>query len=224
VTGITIDIDLGADTGSADSIGLVYHNITSEAGTVELRADTSAGPNPPTTVRQAAYTPTYGDVDLKTFSTATNLRRWRIVLAKGGNFANKPFIGELFIGTRTTLTEFLSPDIDPFLKQVGASSEQTEAGHYAGAVLRGQMHRFTLGFGDQGGSRTAMAPVMTFLDNHAYRLRPFIFQVDSDDNDFKKPVYIKKTGDGEIGRRAVGGMWSRLGLSIPCEEAWTETA
>ena len=224
VTGITIDIDLGGDTGSADTIGLVNHNITSEAGTVELRADTSAGPNPPTTVRQAAYTPTYGDVDLKTFTLASNLRRWRIVLAKGGNFTNKPYIGEIFIGTRTTLTEYMSPDIDPYLKQVETSSERTEGGHYAGAVLRGQTHRFTLGFGDAGGNRTAMAPVMTFLDNHAYKLRPFIFQLDSDDASFSKPVYLKKTDGGDIGRRAVGGMWGRLGLSLPVEEAWTETA
>jgi len=224
VTGITIDIDLGGDTGSADTIGLVNHNITSEAGTVELLADTAAGPNPPTTVRKAAYTPTYGDVDLMTFTTASNLRRWRIVLAKGGNFANKPYIGEIFIGTRTTLTEFMSPDIDPFMKQVEAASERTEAGHYVGAVLRGQTHRLTLGFGDAGGSRTAMAPVMTFLDNHAYKLRPFIFQLDSDDTDFKKPYYLKKTDGGDIGRRAVGGVWNRLGLSIPVEEAWTETA
>jgi hypothetical protein len=224
VTGINIDIDLGADTGTADTIGLVNHNITSEAGTVELRADTSAGANPPTTVRQAAYTPTYGDVDLKTFTEAANLRRWRIVLAKGGNFTNKPFIGELFIGSRTTLTEYLNPEIDPYLKQVGGASERTEGGHFAGAVLRGQVHRFVLGFGEAGGNRTAMAPVMTFLDSHAYLLRPFIFQVDSDDTDFKKPVYLKKTDDGDVSRQAVGGMWNRLTLAIPVEEAWTEAA
>lgn len=222
VTGITIDIDMGSDIGSADTIGIVNHNITSEVGTVEVRADLAAGPNPPTTVRQAAYTPTYGDVDLKTFTLASNLRRWRLVLAKGGNFTNKPFLGEVFLGTRTTLTEFLSPDIDPFLKQVEAVSERTEGGHFAGAVLRGKVHRFTLGFGDAGGSRTAMAPVMTFLDSHAYLLKPFIFQVDSDDTDFKRPVYIKKTDGGDVQRNAVGGMWNRLGLGIPCEEAWTE--
>lgn len=222
VTGINIDIDLGASgSDDADTIGLVNHNITSEAGSVTVYADAvTIG----TTTVQAAYTPTYGNVDLKTFTAPGNKRYWRVALTKGGNFTNKPYIGELFLGTRTTLTEFLSPDIDPFLKQVGASSEQTEGGHYAGAVLRGQTHRFTLGFGEAGGSRTAMASVMTFLDNHAYLLRPFIFQIDSDDTDFKRPVYIKKTGDGEVGRRAVGGMWSRLGLSIPCEEAWTEPA
>jgi hypothetical protein len=163
-------------------------------------------------------------VDLKTFTEAANLRRWRIVLAKGGNFTNKPFIGELFIGSRTTLTEYLNPEIDPYLKQVGGASERTEGGHFAGAVLRGQVHRFVLGFGEAGGNRTAMAPVMTFLDSHAYLLRPFIFQVDSDDTDFKKPVYLKKTDDGDVSRQAVGGMWNRLTLAIPVEEAWTEAA
>ena len=89
VTGITIDIDMGSDTGSANTLGLVNHNLTSEVGTIQILADTAAGPNPPTTERLAAYTPTYGDVELKTFTLASNLRRWRVVLAKGGNFTTK---------------------------------------------------------------------------------------------------------------------------------------
>jgi len=225
VTGITIDIDLGSDIGSADTIGLVNHNITSEGGTVELRADTSAGANPPTTVRQAAYTPTYGEVDLQQFSTASNLRRWRIVLAKGGNFANKPYIGELFLGLRTTLTEYMDPGLDPFLRQVDASVVQSHGGQYLGAVLRAKSHRFNLAFGDMGANRTAFtSDLNTFIDSHLMLRRPFIFQIDSADTDFKRPVYVKMAEGGEVKRNAVGGVWSRLTFSVSVEEAHAEAA
>lgn len=224
VTGITIDIDMGSDTGSVNTIGIVNHNITSEAGTIEVRADLAAGPNPPTTVRQAAYTPTYGDVDIKTFTLASNLRRWRLVLAKGGNFTNKPYLGEVFLGTRITFPDQLNPDTDPFLKGVDGSLARSHGGQALGAVLRGQMHRFTLEFGgDAGMTRTFYtSDLNAFIDNHLFRYRPFIFQIDSDDSDFKRPVYVVRGEGATVDRRAVGGVWSRLILSCPVEEAHSE--
>lgn len=224
-TGITIDIDLGSDTGTADTIGLINHNITSEGGTVELRADTAAGPNPPTTVRQAAYTPTYGDVDLKTFSAASNLRRWRIVLAKGGNFTNKPYIGELFIGSRTTLPEYPAPDLDPFLKQTEGTITHSHGGQYLGAVTRGRVHRFNIATGEAGMVRSFhTSDLTTFIDSHYDLFRPFIYQVDSDDTDFKRPVYVVKPPDGTHSRQAVGGVWNRLRTTLPAVEAHMEAA
>jgi hypothetical protein len=225
-TGITIDIDLGGDTGTADTIGLVNHNITSEAGTVELRADTAAGPNPPTTVRQAAYTPTYGDVDLKFFSAASNLRRWRIVLAKGGNFVNKPYIGELFIGSRTTLTEYLAIDTDPFFRQTDSITERSEGGQHLGAVLRAQTHRGEIALGPAGASRSGLFTnnLNTFIHDHYDRSRPFFFQVDADDSEFARPFYLVKAAGAGHTRLAVGGVWSRLTLRLPVQEAHGEAA
>lgn len=225
-TGITIDIDMGSDTGSANTIGLVNHNITSEGGTIEVRADTAAGPNPPTTVRQAAYTPTYGEVDIQTFTLASNLRRWRLVLAKGGNFTNKPYLGEIFLGTRTTLPDLLNPDTDPFLKGVEGSIARSKGGQALGATLRGQTHRFTMAFGgDAGMSRSFYTSDLNgFIDNHLLKYRPFIFQVDSADTDFKRPVYVVRGDGSPVDRRAVGGVWSRLIFSCPVEEAHSEAA
>lgn len=226
VTGITIDIDLGSDIGSADTIGLVYQNITSQTGTIELRADTSAGPNPPTTVRQAAYTPTYGDVDIKTFTLASNLRRWRLVLAKGGNFASLPYIGEIFIGQRTTLPELMSPEMDPFNKQTEASIQHSEGGQYLGAVTRGRMHREPLNIGTAAGMTRAFytSDLNTFIDSHYDLYRPFFFQLDSGDTDFSRPFYLVKPGDGQHRRSAINGMWNRLGLNLPAVEAFMEAA
>lgn len=224
VTGITIDIDLGSDIGSADTLALVNHNITSEVGTIEIRADTSAGPNPPTTVRLAAYTPTYGDVELKTFTLASNLRRWRVVLAKGGNFANKPFFGELWLGRGTTLPEFLSADTDPYLRDTEAEFERAEGGAWLGATLRGQQHRARLSFGgDAGLNRSYLTSTLNdFLHNHFDRRRPFFFQVDSADSELSRPYYLVRAPSGDRTRSGVGGVWNRMTLGLPATEAWME--
>lgn len=226
VTGITIDIDLGSDIGTADTIGLVNHNITSEGGTIELRADTSAGANPPTTVRQAAYTPAYGDVDLKTFTLASSLRRWRLVLAKGGNFVNKPYFGEIFIGQRTTLPEFMDPAMDPFNKATEASIKHSEGGQYLGAVTRGRTHREPLNIGIAAGMARSFytSDINAFIDSHYDLYRPFFFQIDSADTDFVRPFYLVKPPDGTHRRRAINGMWNRLGLTLPAVEAYMEVA
>lgn len=223
VTGITIDIDLGASGAvNADTLGLVNHNITSEGGTVEVKADTVT---PPVAVALAAYTPTYGDVELKTFTAPGAKRYWTITLAKGGNFANKPFIGELFLGMRMTLPEYLSPDIDPFLKSTEAAGEFTEGGQYAGATVRGRTHPFTLAISDVGAARSFHTSDLTaFVDTHLDLLRPFIMQVDSDDTDFKRPVYVVREGGGRADRLAVGSSWTRLGFRCPVVEAYMEAA
>lgn len=224
VTGITIDIDLGFDTGSADTLGIVNHNLTSQIGTLEVRADTSAGPNPPTTVRLAAYTPTYSDVELKTFTLASNLRRWRIVLARGGNFLEKPYFGEIFLGVRTTFPEYMSPEMDPFNKQTEASIQHSEGGQYLGAVTRGRLHREPLNIGVGSGMLRSFytSDVNTFIDTHYDLYRPFFYQLDSADTDFMKPVYLVKPADGQHRRQSIGGVWSRLGLNLPAVEAFSE--
>jgi hypothetical protein len=222
VTGITIDIDTGAGGDNADTLGLINHNITSEGGTIEVKAD---GSNPPTTVRLAAYTPTYGDVELKTFTAPGAVRYWRITLAKGGNFANKPFIGELILGMRTTLPEYLDPGTDPFMRQTEAAVEMSEGGHVLGAVLRGQTHRMDLATSSVGMARSFWtSDLKAFDQNHLSRMRPFIFQIDGDDADFSKPYYLMKSPGGNVGRSAVNGVWSRLGFNGPVTEAWMETA
>lgn len=224
VTGIIIDIDLGSDIGSADTIGIVNHNITSEGGTIEIRADVSAGANPPTTVRQAAYTPAYGDVDLKTFTLASNLRRWRLVLAKGGNFVNKPYLGEVFIGIRTTLPEYMDPAMDPFDKQTEASIQHSEGGQYLGAVTRGRMHRETLSIGVGAGMARSFytSDLNAFIDTHYDMYRPFFYQLDSADSDFVRPFYLVKPIEAQHRRQAIGGVWSRLSLTLPAVEAFME--
>lgn len=222
VTGITIDIDLGASgAANADSIGLVNQNITSQGGAVEVKADTVT---PPVTVVQAAYTPASGDVDLQTFAAPGAKRYWRLTLTKGGNFATAPYIGEIVLGMRTTLTEYMDPGIDPFLKSVEASAQRSEGGHYLGAILRGRTHRFDFGFSDtSGANRTAFtSDLNAFIDQHVDQLKPFIFQLDSADADFSKPIFIRKADASPVKRMAIGGVWSRLTFKFPAMEAWME--
>jgi hypothetical protein len=220
---IRIDIDLGA-SGSADAdyLALVNTNIKALGGTVKVYADAvTIG----TTQVQAAYTPGYDDVEYKEFTAPGVKRYWRVEIAHAAPpFSAAPFIGELFLGLKMTLTEYPSPDIDPFLKQVAAAGQQAEGGAYLGAILRGQTHRFTLATGSPGMARAFYtSDFNSFLDTHAYLMRPFVFVLDSADADFLKPVYVRKASDSDITRQAVGGVWNRLVPGIPLVEAWSET-
>lgn len=220
MTGITIDVDMGASSDYANVLGLVWHNITSQGGTVEVRADNA---NPPTTVRIAAYTPTYGDVELKDFASHASSRYYRIVLARGGNFTAKPFIGELWLGNVVTLPEYMDPGIDPYMKSTEAAGEFTEGGQYAGATVRCKTHRFTFGVSTIGMQRSFHTGNLDlFVDNHLDLLRPFIFQLDSADSKFQQPLYLVREGGGRMDRLAIGSSWTRLGFRCPVVEAWAE--
>lgn len=220
---IDIDIDLGASgSDNADSLALINHNLTTLGATVTVYADaTTIG----TTTAQAAYTPTYDDVDLKTFTAPGNRRYWRIRIAHASPpFSAKPFIGEVFLGMRTTLPEFLDSATDPFFRQTEAGVEHSEGGHYLGAILRGQTHRQDLGVSSVGIARSFWtSDLKAFDQNHLSRMRPFVFQIDADDADFSRPFYLVK-GEGGVSRSAIGGVWSRLGFRTPVVEAWSEAA
>ena len=221
---ITIDIDLGA-SGSADAdfMALVNHNGVANGATYKLYADTTT---PPTNVVQAAYSPTSDDVEIKTFTAPGAKRYWRLEIAKASPpFPAKPFIGELLIGLKMTLPEYLSPDLDPFLKQVAAEGLRAQKGHHLGVVLKGQLHRGELAFGAAGMARTFLtSDLNAFYNNHAFKRLPFGFVLDSDDGDFLRPLWLKIPDDAELPRRPAGSVYSRIGIRIPVEEAWREAA
>ena len=222
---ITIDIDLGASgADNADTLGIVNGNIKALGGTITVLADTVT---PPVTTVQAAYTPSYDEVELKTFTAPGNKRYWRISIAHAAPpFTSKPFIGELFLGMRTTMPEYMDPEIDPFNKQTEASIQHSEGGQYLGAVTRGRLHREPLNIGSAAGMARSFytSDLNAFLDNHYDLYRPFFFQIDSADADFTRPFYLVKPPDGQHRRQAIGGMWGRLGLNLPAVEAFSEAA
>lgn len=221
VTGITIDFDMGSSSDYASVLGLVNHNITSEGGTIEVKADNS---NPPTTVRIVAYTPTSGDVELKDFASHAASRYYRITLAKGGNFTNKPYIGEIFLGNPMTFPEYMNPDVDPFNTQVENSIVHSEGGQFLGAVTRGRRHREPIDLGAAAGIARSFhtSDIKFFIRDHYDKSRPFYFQLDSADSDFSTPYYLVKPNDGTHRRQAIGGMWNRMSVSMPAVEAFME--
>ncbi len=221
---INIDIDLGAAGAvDADYLGLINHNLNTLTGTVAVLAD--ATPTP-TTVRLAASTPGEDAVTYKEFTAPGALRYWRIqIVHSSPPFSAKPFIGELLLGLKTTLTEFMQPGFDPFHKQVEVASERSEGGHYLGATLRGITRRAEIAFGPAGGARAAFtSDLNAFLDNHAFKRLPFIFVLDTADSDFSSPRWLRVPDEADINREAVGGVWSRLILRMPVEEAIAESA
>lgn len=224
-TGITIDIDLGAsgDT-AADTIALTNTNLASMAGTIEVRADASF---PPTTVKKAAYTPASDEVSMDTFTATAALRYWRIVLGGpgGGSFPSLPFIGDLALGLRTTMPEYLDAGLDPFMTDREAISQRSKVGHYLGSVLRGKQHREDLSFGGPAGIvRTFFTSDLNAFIAYAEQRRPYYFQVDSDDASFSTPFFVKLPDEAKISRIPVSGTYNRIKMTLPVEEAWSERA
>ena len=218
---IDIDVDLGASgADDADTLGLLNGNLLAVGATVQVFADTFT---PPTTSRLAAGAPSSDDAAaLRTFAAPGNLRYWRVRIAHAAPpFSAAPFLGEMFLGLRLDLPEYMDPSFDPYMRQVGASSEHSEGGHYLGAVLRGQQHRESIRFGEAGAARSAAFD--TFIHDHAMRMRPFLFQLDADDaSDFARTYYLVKKADADIPRRAVGGTWLRSNPDLAFTEAYSE--
>jgi hypothetical protein len=220
---INIDIDLAGGSEAADCIMLVNHNLKTNGANVKILADTTF---PPTTERLAAFSPTEDTVTYKEFTLTSALRYWRVVLTDPAPpFAAAPFIGELFVGARLSLPQYLAPSFDPFFKQVEVQGVRGRGKHYLGASLRGQTHRGEITFGEAGLPRSFFtSDLNAFIDNHAFLRRPFGFVVDVADSDFASARYVKLADDADIGRHAVGGSWQNLTFVLPVEEAYSEPA
>lgn len=217
-----IDIDAGVSGQSCDYVLLVNHSLNTEGAAVQLQSGTTFPPT--TTTEFTAWTPSEDGVSYKSFAASATRRYWRLTMT-AGPFTNAPFIGEFFLGLKTELPQYLAPTFDPFFKQIEVQGVRSRGGHYLGASLRGQQHRGDITFGDAGTARADFtSDLNAFLNDHAFLRFPFGFIVDPDDGDFKAPRYVKMADEEEALRRAVGGTWQNLALSLPVEEAYAEPA
>jgi len=221
---INIDIDTGA-TGTADYLCLVNHNLATLGATVTLQSDSDPAYGSPSTL-QAAFTPPEDTVTFKAFSSGGE-RYWRVIItAPAPPFSAAPYIGVLKLGVRTTLTEMLNPEVDPFMSQVEVRGERSEGGHYLGAILGGKQHRAELAFGGPAGMARSFltSDLNAFFDDHAFKRRPFVFVLDTADSDFSVARWVKVPDGAEVSRAPVGGMWNRMVVRVPIEEALSESA
>ncbi len=217
-----IDIDLGAGvTRDADYIAFVNHNLFTATAEVQILADSFT---PPTTVRKAYFQITEDGVSYETFTAPGALRYWRVEIKHlSYPFDATPYFAEMFLGLKTSLPEFLTPQFDPFLTGVEIAGSRSVGGHYLAGTTRGETHRGTIEFGRAGAARADFtSDLNAFIDDHALKRQPFIFVVDSDDSDFDTGRYVKMTDTGLAPRTGVGGTWQRLMFKIPIEEAWME--
>lgn len=220
-TPIDIDLDLGAFPDDADMLGIVNANIGSQSGTVKVFADSVF---PPANVVLDETIPVSDDVVMIPFTAPGAHEFWRVRIGGPGVFANLPFIGELWLGKRTTLPEFPDKDVDPFMQQDEVVSQRSKGGHFLGAVIRGQRHEIELKFGgDAGISRSFFtSDLNAFYTQHAMQRRPFFYQVDPGDADFSRAFFLKVPDNKNLDRIAVGGVTTRFKGSIFVEEAWME--
>lgn len=217
---INIDIDTGAGGANADYIALVNSNLTTLGATIKVMGD---GASPATTERLAATACPSDDVVYLPFTAPGAVRYWRIqITVAGASFASAPSIGDLYMGMKTELPEYLPPSVDPFFSGVEVAGSRSEGGHALGAVTRGHSHRGVIRSGAAGAARAAWTSDLIAFRAHAEKRQPFFFVVDTGDTDFDSPYFIRMTDDGRFGVAAVGGSYSRFAYDIPVTEAYME--
>lgn len=218
-----VQVDTGVSGANADSILIVFHNIVANAGQVTVKAD---GSNPPTTTRQAAYSPTSDVCDYKAFSAPGAQRYWRIEFSDPAPpFTSKPFLGEILLGMKMTMPEYAGPDLDPFMHDIGLRSERSQGGHHLGATYSGVLRRGVLQFGGPAGLDRAFltSDWTSFLQTHARKRLPFGLVLDSADTDFAPARWLKVPDDADVRSAPVGNNYSRFLAPLPFEEALRET-
>lgn len=219
---INIDLDTGAGTEqNADYIALVNHNLNTLGATVRVFADAAVIGS---TQVLAATTPGQDTVTYLPFTAPGTRRFWRITINHSAlPFTAKPFIGDLFMGMKTELPEFMSPSFDPFFFDYEIAGSRSEGGHYLAGTVRGEMHRGAITFGAAGAARSWFtSDGNAFIRNHAAKRHPFFFVLDTADTDFDDARYLRVPDDARLERLAVGGAWSRLTFHLPVEEAFME--
>ncbi len=221
-----IDIDAGAGKASADYCALIDHNVTKQNKTDSvpvLRADDVF---PPTTLRYT-FTGTLtdpGQVDIRFFSNLGPFRYWRLDFQGGAgpDWSRLPFIGEFWLGLRTTLPGYLTAAFDPFFSSVEVKGSSSVGGHYLAGLNRGKTHRGSLEFGRAGVPRSELTSYLNAFITYAEKRQPFLFVVDPDDEDFDTARYLKIPDAARITRKAIGGGTDRFDVMIPVEEAYME--
>lgn len=223
---INIDIDMGSDSETADYIAIVNSNLSTISATVQVLSSNQATGAPGATEQLAATAVTDDNVWYQPFTVGDTHRYFRIAITTGaGAFSAAPATGEIFLGMKTSLNSFLTPDFPPFFKGVEAIGTRSEGGHYLGAILRGQTHRATISFGEAGAARADFtSDLNAFLDDHALLRKPFVFIVDPDDSDFDTARYIRMADGADAARLAVAGKWARLRFDLEVVEAMMEAA
>jgi hypothetical protein len=219
---INIDIDTNA-TAQADYIAIVNSNLATLGATVQVLSGTSS---PGATERLAATAVATDNVWYQGFTEATAERYWRIAITvAGASFASAPSAFEIFLGMKTELPEYLAPSFDPYLRDVEMQGSRSAGGHFLGGLTRGQTHRGTLAFGEAGIAKAYYtSDLNTFLHDHAFHRKPFVFVLDTDDADFDTAYYLRLTDNARTPRQAVGNSWLRMTADLEVEEAYVEPA
>lgn len=210
---------------SADSILIVNHNMVANAGQVKVYADTV---NPPTNVAQAAYTPTSDVADYKDFSSLSR-RYWRVeFIDPSAPFTSKPFAGEILLGTKMTMPEYISADFDPYMHDIAGKSTMSEGPpqHYLGTLLQGIDRSGVLKFGGGVGLDRAFitSDFKDFMQNHYRKFLPWGLVVDSADSDFAPARWVMRPGDQRTPFNPISGTYARFGSDVPFTAALVEQA
>ncbi len=209
---------------AADSILVVNHNMVANAGQIKVYADTV---DPPVAVAQAAYTPTSDVADYKAFPSLSK-RYWRVeFIDPAAPFTTKPFTGEILLGARVDLTEYVDPSTDPWMHEIMAKSTRSEGPpqHWLGTLLSGIDRSGVLRLGGEAGvDRASFTALKDFVQNHYRKLLPWGLVFDVADSDFSVARWMMKPAEVKTPQLPVGNTYARFRCDIAYEPAFVEPA
>jgi hypothetical protein len=156
---------------SADTIGIVGHNLSSAGASIALE-HSSDGMTWTTAV--TGFAPGSDKAILKTFSS-TSRKYWRLKIYRdGSDFSYKPRLAVVVIGSRL---EFPTPPDSPFApnpEEIVATSNKGRTGHHLGTVIGFYAVRITAKFAQLSTSWVA-STLYPWWRDYGRRLLPFFW-------------------------------------------------
>jgi hypothetical protein len=202
---------------AADTLCIANHNIGSLGLTIYVDSNTDTL-TPGSWTNRASLSPTVDTPIFLTFTQQT-VQYWRIRLTASG--IAHPYIGLLYFGTKTTLTDSFDPKVDPRAFEPLFNREiRNEDGHLLPAAGRTLLREFDFKLEAAGSSRATHISELDGIVNHIQKMRPFFFNYNLDDTIFTNLILRK--GGGAITRTFVSGSYARMGLDFTVVSASPE--
>lgn len=202
---ITIDC---ATAKSADTLGILGHNLASLGATVSLECS-SDNFVAETIVALAGFVPTTDRVIYQSFATQIK-RYWRLKIALGGAYS--PYIGILCAGTRLTFPRRMAAPFDPTPQAIKARSERSTSGQLLGSVVSyiEVAPKPTWRLLDPAWIASTFDP---FWDGHASALKPFFWAWEPGDHP-TEIFLVSLAPDFALSRPYPGGLRRDLSLDL----------
>jgi hypothetical protein len=206
----TITIDTEDTAASADTLGIIGHNLGSIGSTVSIQVSTNSSFDTETTVA-SAINPTSDDrLIYEEFVTTAVGRYWKMTI----NAPSTPFakMGVAVLGNRMQFPDEPRSPVVPSRTGIVADTRRSQQGNILGNVIKYKpvTNQYTFPASETS-TGFLLGDYETFWDIHGSELKPFFFALDS--SNLPADIYFTQLTEGsqfQITRQTLSltGEWS----------------